>query len=87
MTLIGHRLKQARWYRPQQIAPDVGQIGFMASPKGSLDQLEEGEQPADGQRVFQGQLDNKWFLNALSMVAVEPKAFNRVNCLDPGTFR
>jgi hypothetical protein len=27
-----------------------------------------------------------WFLNALSMAAVEPSVFKKINCLDHGTF-
>ena len=32
-------------------------------------------------------MEDKWFLNALSMAAVEPKIFKEVNCLDYGTFK
>jgi hypothetical protein len=31
-------------------------------------------------------IQNKWFLNALSMVAVEPRVFKEINCLDSATF-
>ena len=89
MLLVGHRLKRAMWYRPQAIAPDFELIGFTATPKGitNVNQLDANGNDVDGQRIFQGQLDDKWFLNALSMVVAEPQAFKRVNCLDPGTFR
>lgn len=57
----------------------------------SLQSLEEAsaitaEQRVDGQRIFQGEVEDKWFLNALSMAAVEPQVFAQLNCLDAGTF-
>jgi hypothetical protein len=58
----------------------------------NIDSLEQAgeltdQQLCDGQRIYQGEVEDKWFLNALSMVAVEPKVFREVNCLDPGTFK
>ena len=44
-------------------------------------------QLADGQRIYQGAVENKWFLNALSMVVVEPRYFKLVNCLTPAQFQ
>ena len=67
-------------------------IGFTRSVEldnlKSLDEANEltQEQLIDGQRIFMGELEDKWFINALSMVAVEPQTFKMVNCLDIGTF-
>ena len=45
------------------------------------------EQMIDSQRIYGGSMiQNRWFLKALSMVAVESRVFKEVNCLDPATF-
>lgn len=81
MLLMENKLKKVTWYRPQEIAPDHELVGFMKPAKlESLQSLEEAnavtaEQRVDGQRIFQGEVEDKWFLNALSMAAVEPQVF------------
>ena len=67
-------------------------MGFLKSVAldniGNLDEAidVENEKLTDGLRIFQGEVEDKWFLNALSMAAVEPSTFKKVNCLDIGTF-
>lgn len=92
LLTLESKLRKLEWFRPQQIAPDYDMIGFTSSEKiQNISSLEEanqvtGEQMVDGQKIYQGFVEDKWFLNALSMVVVEPSIFKKVNCLDHGTF-
>ena len=91
--MLEEKLKRLSWHRPPEIAPDVELIGFTKSVGiEKLSTMEEvaaltEAQLADGQRVYQGAVENKWFLNALSMVVVEPRMFKLVNCLTPAQFQ
>ena len=80
------KLRRIRWYRPPQIAPNAKLIGFTSSDavtrKQTLQEAKElkKEELINGLRIFKGEdLENKWFLNALSMVSSEPLQFARVN--------
>jgi len=83
------KLKKVEWFRPQQIAPKFDLIGFTKSAKlENIQSLEEAHQQSeedlvDGQRIYQGEVEDKWFLNALSMAAVEPSVFKKVCPLSP----
>lgn len=50
------------------------------------DDIEE-EDLVDGLRMYQGEVEDKWFLNALSMVAIEPSVFKKVCPLSPAQMR
>lgn len=73
------KLRKIRWYRPQQIAPNPRLIGFTKSEaveaKMSLKEAKKftKDELISGMRIFRGEeLEDKWFLNALSMVSSEP---------------
>ena len=92
-AVLRTKLRNVAWFRPQDIAPDAKLIGFTKSAAIHENQsFEEAgkftrEQLIDGLRIHQSAvLENKWFLNALSMVSSEPHQFARINCLDRDVF-
>ena len=90
--LMKNKIRKVRWQRPQEIAPDPEFVGFLKSLKvENPDNLNDANaltesQLIDGQRIFVGEVEDKWFLNALSMAVVEPAVFRELNCLDAGDF-
>lgn len=78
-----------KWLRPEKISIKSQIVGFyeINSEKGTKTELDSlvGNELADGHRICYGQvLENRWFLNALTMVSAEERQIDLLTCqFDP----
>ena len=78
-------IENLKWFRPEQIAIKSDLVGFydINREKATPAELENlfGLELADGGRICYGQtLENRWFLNALTMVASEERQLDLLTC-------
>ena len=68
-------LKKLEWFRPKNISPKPQLTGFTdlnlsgATPE-ELAEM-KSQYKVHGHRIKQGKLENRWFLNGLTMIAAE----------------
>lgn len=77
---IDLQVKKLDWLRPKLIGPKPTLTGFAdlnlqgAAPE-ELAEMKT-QYKVHGHRIIQGKLENRWFLNALTMIAAEQKLFD-----------
>ena len=74
-----------KWLRPRQISMKSSLVGFTQINKDGVLETEidnlVGMETADFRRISYGDiLENRWFLNAASLVAQEQRQLNLVTC-------
>ena len=79
------QIEMLKWMRPEEISIKSDIVGFYEINESRASKQEisglAGLELADGHRISYGQtLEDRWFLNALTMVAAEERQLDLMTC-------